>query len=187
MKSSTSSSGNSSSLQRAAAVGLVHVKGEFEACFAGGLDLSEFASSAQGTSESHAAALLQVKQAESATKLQQKLEEVRLQAAVHKRAEQLKAASSACDNILRAPPPSSPPWGRRQSSMELLNRTKGITDAGLISALVVGMHGAERNDEPRHKLSKKKRAKASPRLNTNDVKQKKKEKQAAKKSKRSKY
>jgi hypothetical protein len=201
----TSSSG--SSLQRAAAVGRVIVtaqKGDFEACFAGGLDLSEFlegttapaASGGGTTSTSHAAALLQVKHAESAAKRQQENEEAQMQDTVRKRTEQLKEAvwtmPSDVRDVLRAPPPPLSSE-RRQSPLDLLKSRNNNNNAGLnISALLVGMHGAEQKDEPRHKSQHY--TKQQKRIKANDRKKQSKQQatgtskqQVAKKSKRSKY
>jgi hypothetical protein len=162
-------------------------KGDFENCFAGGLDLSEFGGSTSTNTSSHAALLLQVKLAESADRLQQEQDDERMQVDVRRRIEKHKEASmirsTAESNVLQAVPPSPMPFAGQGASLELLNRSR---DVGVISALVVGMHGAERNDEPRHKL---KRLKANPRLKAKSLKESKqtKEKQVVKRSKRSKH
>lgn len=181
-----------SSLQQAAAGGRDVVvptkagptKGHFEKCFAGGLDLSEFGGSASESMPSHAALLLQVKQAESADRLQQEQEEVRMQDAVLRRTEELKEASKILKgDVLPAAPPSSLSFADRGPSLELLHRNR---DSRLISALVVGMHWDERKDEPRHKS---KRLNANPRPKANHVKHSKqtKDKQIVKKTKQSKH
>lgn len=202
-------------------------KGEFEACFAGGLDLSEFAassssstsssapqqaSSCSSTYYSHAAALLQVKQAESATKLLHEREDAQLlqdtmlcqRTKLHQlEQQQQKEFSNSCIHgisLLRAPPPSSQS-GRhqhQQSPMELLlnhrsskGSTTDTTAGGMISALVVGMHGAEQMKERRHKLNNKMQKiskRVAPKLKALDNKQPSKGKQqVAKKSKRRKF
>lgn len=151
---------SSSSLQKAANAGRP-TKGQFEACFAGALDLSEFGSATSSGSTSshasHAAALLRVKQAESAQKLQNEREEARLQEAAQRRKDKLKAESGQPKQqnlVLTAPSPSthasSLAWKESQSK-----RNGG---AASISALVVGMHSAEQKDEPKQKLLRRRAA-----------------------------
>lgn len=60
--------------------------GRFETCFAQGLDLSEFASSSTTAApQSHAAALLKIKQSEALLKQHQQQEEVRMQQVIRER------------------------------------------------------------------------------------------------------
>lgn len=86
----------STSLSRALEREKSQTKGAFEACFAQGLDLSEFAAKG-GTNASvtsASAALLQVKAKESAAQKQHEQEDMRLEQLAKERAENLKKASS---------------------------------------------------------------------------------------------
>jgi hypothetical protein len=136
-------------------------KGDFESCFADGLDFSEFESSTTSlertttlSSVSHSATLLRIKQVESQTRLQNDHEETQLLEAMRRKVEQSKApTSSKADGVLRAPPPSS--MHQEQSCFDLVQHNvnkRSRNGVGLINALVVGMHGMERNDEPQRKL-----------------------------------
>lgn len=87
----------SSSLQRATSE---PSKGDFERCFAGGLDLSEFARTSTSTSShniSHAAALLNVKQQEAKKKQLQESEEINFQKAIQERSELLRNMTKTPD------------------------------------------------------------------------------------------
>jgi hypothetical protein len=137
-------------------------KGDFESCFADGLDFSEFESSTSKSLErtttlpsvSHSATLLRIKQVESQTRLQNDNEETQLVEAMRRKVEQSKApTSNKADDVLKAPPPSS--MHQEQSCFDLVQQNvnkRSRNGVGLINALVVGMHGMERNDEPQRKL-----------------------------------
>jgi hypothetical protein len=189
---------NGSSLQRAVMTGSVSKKvGTFEACFAGGLDLSEFATSSTSSasvqlSSSHAASLLRIKQAESVMKLENEKEEAELQNIIRERADNLKLATGAKRNhalpLQATPPiPTSMMRGQCTSTLEIVH-TGGPKNANsFINSLVIGMHGAERSEEPRQKLSKRVKSKiisgrrsSKPNPTTKPVK-------ASKKLMRSKY
>jgi hypothetical protein len=154
---STMSSGRSgtSSLQRAiAASSRGKRKGDFEACFAGGLDLSEFEGSSSKSLEptSHSATLLRIKQVESQTRLQNDHEEIQLIEAMRRTVGQRNAPTF---NVLKAPPPSSLHPMQEQSCFDLAQRNfnqRSQSNVGIINAVVVGMHGMERNEEPQRKL-----------------------------------
>ena len=135
-------------------------KGEFEACFAKGLDLSEFTTSARTTtttsnttsgvlpvptnvaSSSHSARLLQIKQVEAAMKFENDQQEVETQNLIAARVEQLKlpvTASKANQNRpyrLQMPPPPS------HSAVKSTNETvhSDISNRNMIRNVLVGMH-----------------------------------------------
>ena len=122
-----------STLQRSA---MRPEKGEFEANFAANLDFSDgernvahetTSTTIVATRTSHSAALLQLKQAESAQKLHGEQQEAMLRDIAQKRQEKLNGIEQS-----------------RQSQKDLSTAS--------IDALVVGMHNAERNDEPKQKM-----------------------------------
>jgi hypothetical protein len=165
---SSGGSSGTSSLQRAIAESSRGKrKGDFEACFAGGLDLSEFEGSSSKSLEptSHSATLLRVKQVESQTRLQNDREETQLIEAMRRKVEQCKApTSNEADDVLKAPPPSSMHPQQEQSCFDLVQRNvnqRSRNGLGLINAVVVGMHGMERNEESRRKLKPVRRSQKS--------------------------
>lgn len=92
----------STSLKRAVKREEVQRKGAFEACFAQGLDLSEFVGGepkkAESSNTSAAAALLQVKVKESQKRQQQEEEDARMEESVKERAQNLKSSMKNNDN-----------------------------------------------------------------------------------------
>ena len=138
-------------------------KGEFEACFAKGLDLSEFTTSARTTtttsnttsgvlpvptnvassSSSHSARLLQIKQVEAAMKFENDQQEVKTQNLIAARVvEQLKlqvTASKTNQNRpyrLQMPPP--PSHSAVKSTKETVH--SDISNRNMIRNVLVGMH-----------------------------------------------
>ena len=196
-----------SSLQRAAAAVAAsrsdaHTKGEFETCFASGLDLSEFGRVTSiavvgghyaSSTSSHAAVLLQKKQAELIEKQKHAQQEARLLDAAQQRrrrsdnaTEQLKSGTESASQRL---PPRS-----------ITDVTRPRSDGAWISSLVVGMHSAEQSAEPRHKMMRgrsatKKHVRSNAATTTKSTNQGKhrpasaagKQQHAARKARRTKY
>lgn len=139
-----------STLQRSA---MRPEKGEFEANFAVNLDFSgvdgegnaahETSTHVDTRTTSHSAALLQLKQAELAQKLHNEQQEAMMQEIAQKRLEKLNAIEQS----------------RSQQDLSTFLAPAGATKRSnsrssnaSIGALVVGMHSAERNDEPKQKM-----------------------------------
>lgn len=143
--------------------------GAFEACFARGVDLSEFerttstsiASSSSGTStcsgntttKSHAAALLRVLQVESAQKQHNVQEEMRLWQTVQQRRQHQQTINQDPINSMTLTAPA--PWNTEMcnqtndSHFVISPKAKSSTSLG---ALVINMHNAEQRDKPKQKL-----------------------------------
>ena len=124
----------------------------FEACFADGLDLSEFDATATNTgSSSHAAALLRQKQTESIEKEKHAQQETRLLEAVQER--QRTSNESTIKKREYDSTRSATAFLRHHGSST--NDVAGPTSSRSrpwISSVVVGMHNAETKEEPRHKM-----------------------------------
>ena len=139
-------------------------KGEFEACFAKGLDLSEFTTSATTTtttsnttsgvlptnvaSSSHSARLLQIKQVEAAMKkFENDQEEVKTQNLIAARSgEPLKlqqVASKANQNrpySMQLPAPPSHSAVKSTNETVHSNISNSISNRNIIRNVLVGMH-----------------------------------------------
>lgn len=134
-------------------------KGNFELCFAGGLDFSDAGLAASTAGVSHAAMLLKRKEVEAVERLNQKEEDDSLDAALLLRRDLSTRAAAAANNgpgkgFLRAAPPapvSSNP--QDQSCFDLFHTN--INGSNLVNSLVVEMHGMEQTNEPRHKVTRK--------------------------------
>jgi hypothetical protein len=137
-------------------------RGEFEACFAEGLDLSEFTSTnsaassgtskanKESTSVSHAATLLSIKQAELVMKVADEEEEAKMHDLLRTRVNQLRhvvANSSSHVNTTPRLPAPEQQTSILPSESRLRSNQQGIrsisNDKNLIHAAVVGMHGTE--------------------------------------------
>jgi hypothetical protein len=178
----------SSSLSRAVQAGLIeNEKGAFEACFAGGLDLSDFAGSNNDNSSSKtsaSAALLLIKAQEAAVRQRQEQEEAHMQELVQQRVRMLKESSGADDkDALRAAPPTA-----SQRPTDLMN------DTSLFGTLV-SMHGGDEVNPSRSSRAKQRKdkrllvvKKATIKASSETSRQASTSKgRLAKKSKRSKY
>ena len=134
-------------------------RGEFEACFAGGLDLSELTTTPVPTTTSdlksacsnnnnnnkmsHAANLLRIKQAEAAVKLESEKEEIILQNLITTRSEQLKHVVTSNTKI--AIPTLPAPTNHSQQLMPVssnpLTKNSHCSGSNMIHTVLVGMHG----------------------------------------------
>jgi len=142
-----------STLQRSA---MRPEKGQFEANFAVNLDFSgvddaRSVAHHDGTSTnvdtrttSHSAALLQLKQAEAAQKLRNEQQEAILQEMAQKRQEKLNGIEQQSRSQKDLPTFLAPAGATKRGNDRSSNAS--------IGALVVGMHNAERKDEPKQKL-----------------------------------
>jgi hypothetical protein len=180
---SATSAAGTSSLARASQSGRLESKtnnGGFEACFAGGLDLSEFGSTTTTTTgsisnnynfntsavaTSASAALLQIKAQESVEKRREEQEEFKMQAIVQKRAQSLNESATMNNNdddggdkVLWAAPPTAS-YGAETVDFTIKgkydNNKNTKTKTSMLGALVGSMHGG---DELNH-LSKASRSK----------------------------
>ena len=146
-----------SSLQNAVSVSLVKTdKGQFENCFASGLDLSEFDSKSRetngsaSTKTSASKALLIVKATEKQQIQQQNKDDEKLEEIVKRRVENLTSNTSAhgvdkvVDGVARAARPDMS-----------YDSTIKLQAGGMVEALF-GMHSMDKQDE-RFKISKNKR------------------------------
>jgi len=134
-------------------------RGAFEAGFADGLDLSEFAAPITPRA-SHAASLLRIKQVEAVQKLEMEKEESNLQQLIQERAEALQQRSQAPEPLLQAARP-----GPTTSASLGFPHSKNTNPSASewISNTVVAMHTAESKEEPKQKLRQGRRFnKASP-------------------------
>ena len=136
-------------------------RGEFEACFAGGLDLSELTTTPVPTTTSdlksaynnnnnnnnnkmsHAANLLRIKQAEAAVKLESEKEEIILQNLITTRSEQLKhvVASNTKIAIPTLPAPTNHSQQLMPVSSNPLTKNSHCSGSNMIHTVLVGMHG----------------------------------------------
>lgn len=126
----------------------------FETCFADGLDLSELlvgavAVGATPTNGSHAAARLQQKQVEILEQQMHAQQEVRLLEAVQERTQKRSTTTIAASSVAFRNHTTSSSSSRKattcSSMLAPINRTS-------ISSVVVGMHSCEKREEPRHKM-----------------------------------
>lgn len=125
----------------------------FETCFADGLDLSELlvgavAVGATPTNGSHAAARLQQKQVEILEQQMHAQQEVRLLEAVQERTQKRSTTTIAASSVAfrnHTTSSSSRKATTCSSMLAPINRTS-------ISSVVVGMHSCEKREEPRHKM-----------------------------------
>lgn len=134
-------------------------RGEFEACFAGGLDLSELTTTPVPTTTSdlksacsnnnnnkmsHAANLLRIKQAEAAVKLESEKEEIILQNLITTRSEQLKHVV-ASNTKIAIPTLPAPTNHHSQQLMPVssnpLTKNSHSSGSNMIHTVLVGMHG----------------------------------------------
>jgi hypothetical protein len=224
MATTTSSTAGTSSLARASQVGshtgvqprrLETRSGAFEACFAGGLDLSEFGNNTSTPPTSNtsinnsfdfnttatisaSAALLQVKAQESLERHREEQEEFRMQAIAQKRAQSLHESATMNNNgdneddekVLWAAPPKDS-YG---TSSDKFDNNNAKTENSMLGALVGSMHGGDElnvTKASRTKMKKDKRsqsvAKKDSKVNKQAKVQSSKGRSVAKKSKRSKY
>ena len=144
-----------SSLQNAVSVSLVKTdKGQFENCFASGLDLSEFDSKSRetnaSTKTSASKALLIVKATEKQHIQQQEEDDERLEDMVKRRVENLTSSTSAhgVDKVVEGVARAARPDMSYDSTIKL-------QAGGMVEALF-GMHSMDKQDE-RFKISKNKR------------------------------
>ena len=150
-------------------------RGEFEACFADGLDLSELTTSATSpptttfeTSDnrnksSHAANLLRIKQAEAAIKLENVHEEIILQHFITIRSEQLKqVVSNTKISIPKLPAPTVATQHLHPHVPQLSKNTHeadktfmcSTSSSNMIHSVLVGMHD-ESNQKGRDNMPRK--------------------------------
>jgi hypothetical protein len=224
MATTTSSTAGTSSLSRASQAGsqsgarpgrLETSSGAFEACFAGGLDLSEFGNNTStpptsNTSISNSfdfnttatisasAALLQIRAQESVERHREEQEEFRMQAIAQKRAQSLHASATMNNNgedddddkVLWAAPPKAS-YG---TTSEKFDNNNAKTENSMLGALVGSMHGGDElnvTKASRTKMKKDKRsqsvAKKGNKINKQAQVQSSKGRGVVKKSKRSKY
>jgi hypothetical protein len=225
MATTTSSTAGTSSLARASQVGsqsggqprrLETSSGAFEACFAGGLDLSEFGNNTSTPPTSNtsinnsfdfnttatisaSAALLQVKAQESLERQREEQEEFRMQAIAQKRAQSLHESATMNNNggdnddnekVLWAAPPKAS-YG---TSSDKFDNNNAKTESSMLGALVGSMHGGDELNVTRASRTKMKKDKRSQSVAKKDSKinkqakvQSSKGRSVAKKSKRSKY
>lgn len=124
-------------------------RGEFESCFASGLDLSELTHDSTATSEkadinkkpssSHAANLLLIKQAEVTIKLQNEQEEIKIQKFIENRDFLLKQVTSKGKlPVLQLPAPTHNVQPTLKKSNESIN--SGSSCNSMIHDVLVGMH-----------------------------------------------
>ena len=124
-------------------------RGEFEACFASGLDLSELTTESdmnkKASASSHAANLLLIKQAEVSIKLQNEQDEIKIQNHIENRAIQLQQITSKAKipAILQLPAPThnhhAPPlFNSANASMK--NGSSFSSSNNMIHTVLVGMH-----------------------------------------------
>jgi hypothetical protein len=126
-------------------------RGEFEACFASGLDLSELTQESATTqsleitdvnkksSSSHAANLLLIKQAEVTTKLQNEQEEIKIQNLIENREFLLKQVTSKGKiPVLQLPAPTHNVQPLLKGANESIN--SGSSCNNMIHNVLVGMH-----------------------------------------------
>ena len=222
MATTTTSASGTSSLARSSQAGarvqpgrLETSSGAFEACFAGGLDLSEFGNNTStpptsNTSISNSfdfnttatisasAALLQIRAQESVERHREEQEESRMQAIAQKRAESLSESTTMKNNVdddddkvLWAAPPKSS-YGTTSDKFDSNNAK---TENSMLGALVGSMHGGDEvknmSKASRSKMKKDKRsqsvAKKGNKINKQAQLESSKGRSVAKKSKRSKY
>jgi hypothetical protein len=159
-------------------------KGEFESCFADGLDLSELTTSTSNMVSSnqqlsHSAVLLQTKQSEIAMKLEMDQQEIQIKDHIQDQVEQLEKVVVK-DETIRAYPPeqqtptisgkdsgilvfvqpninSSSNRSRNNNTATRTNDTSSSTSS-LINGVVVGMHeNFVKDDMPRKMIRNNKR------------------------------
>lgn len=135
-------------------------RGEFEACFASGLDLSELTIPSASTNtaptemsenqnhatSSHSANLLRIKQTDLAAKREREHEEIRIQNLISIRSEQLKlATSNSKATVPKLPAPSHQPIPQEtqiaQSNGTIEAKTSsGHSSSRMTHTVLVGMH-----------------------------------------------
>jgi hypothetical protein len=223
---SAASAAGTSSLARASQAGaqsgvrpgrLETSSGAFEACFAGGLDLSEFGNNTSTPPTSNttcsisnsfhfnttatisaSAALLQIRAQESVERHREEQEEFRMQAMAQKRAQSLSESTTMKNNndddddkVLWAAPPKAS-YGTTSHKFDSNNAK---TENSMLGALVGSMHGGDEclnlSKASRSKMKKDKRsqsvAKKGNKFNKQAQQQSTKGRGVVKKSKRSKY
>jgi hypothetical protein len=188
----TTTSGTSSLARAAQSARLDTRNGGFEACFAGGLDLSEFANTNNNNAATSAsAALLQIKAQESVERHREEQEEALMQAIVQQRAQTLESATLSSvpaieDKVLWAAPPAA-------SRGTTVDFTVKDNNNSIFGALV-SMHGGDElnlSKASRSKMKKDKRLAVAKKSNKVSTKKQampsSKERGIAKKAKRAKY